>query len=125
VVDFIIVLAAFIVEIFLEDIFATFIILFRLWRMVRIMHGIYMTVEENRMHKIEKLKDRQHDLKHTLRDLTEERDRLLLLLRQHEAKGDEAKGHEAKGDEAKGHEAKGDEAKGDEAKGHVTRGARS
>ncbi len=48
VVDFVIVLAAFIVEIFLEDIFATFIILFRLWRMVRVMHGIYVSVEENR-----------------------------------------------------------------------------
>jgi cell division protein FtsB len=83
VVDFVIVLAAFIVEIFLEDIFATFIILFRLWRMVRVMHGIYVSVEENRMRKIDKLKDKQHDLKHQIRDLTEEHMRLVLLLQEH------------------------------------------
>eukprot|EP00029_Vermamoeba_vermiformis_P011308 TRINITY_DN6180_c0_g1_i2.p1 TRINITY_DN6180_c0_g1~~TRINITY_DN6180_c0_g1_i2.p1 ORF type:complete len:314 (-),score=74.54 TRINITY_DN6180_c0_g1_i2:161-1042(-) len=83
VVDFVIVLSAFVVEIFLEDIFATFIILFRLWRMVRVMHGIYISVEENRMRKIDKLKDQQHELKHQIRDLNEERMRLVLLLNEH------------------------------------------
>lgn len=35
------------------------------------------------MRKIDKLKDKQHDLKHQIRDLTEEHMRLVLLLQEH------------------------------------------
>lgn len=44
---------------------------------------MYSRVSKNSMRKIDKLKDQQHELKHQIRDLNEERMRLVLLLNEH------------------------------------------
>jgi len=59
------------------DVVATLIVLFR---MVRIMHGIYISIEENKIHKIEKLKIQRDELKTRVDRLEEEHGRMVILL---------------------------------------------
>lgn len=46
VLDFVVVAASLIIEIVLKDILGSFLVLFRLWRVVRITHGIVVAIEE-------------------------------------------------------------------------------
>eukprot|EP01120_Amphizonella_sp_Union-15-10_P014664 TRINITY_DN719_c0_g8_i1.p1 TRINITY_DN719_c0_g8~~TRINITY_DN719_c0_g8_i1.p1 ORF type:complete len:234 (+),score=26.90 TRINITY_DN719_c0_g8_i1:90-791(+) len=65
VLDLVVVTVSLIIDLLLGEVLSSFILLFRLWRMLRIVHGVYASVEEN-------AKKKHHEQNKTIRKLTKE-----------------------------------------------------